>query len=56
MDVLVSCAETDDSCHTFNIFLFALVKTFKQEYTTKWIHIGEKYLYTDFSYDFFSHL
>jgi len=40
MDVLVSCAETGDGCHTFNIFLFALVKTFKHEYTTKRIHIA----------------
>jgi hypothetical protein len=40
MDVLVSCAETGDSCHTFNTLLFALVKTFKHKYTTKRIHIA----------------
>jgi len=40
VDVLVSCAATGDSCHTFIIFLFALVKTFKHEYTTKRIHVA----------------
>jgi len=53
MDALVSCAETGDSCRTFNIFFFALVKTFKHEYTTKWIYIGDKNLDTDFSYNSF---
>jgi hypothetical protein len=40
VDVLVSCAATGDSCHTFIIFLFAPVKTFKHEYATKRIHIA----------------